>query len=72
MPPFTHRFCPVTKEASSLAKYKAAIYKFAWPEIQKLATMLERTMDMSISVSGETAFISTKQGDCEVNWEVLQ
>lgn len=61
-----------TQNRDELAKYKASIYKFAWPEIQKLATMLERTMDMSISVSGETAFINTKSGDCEVNWEVLQ
>ena len=61
-----------TQNQAELAKLDASVYKFAWPDVQGFAALLDRTMDISISVSGETAFISTKRGDCEVSWEVLQ
>ncbi len=61
-----------TQNRDELAKYKASIYKFNWPEVQQFAALLERTMDLSISISGETAYVSTKRGDCELSWEVLQ
>ena len=61
-----------TQNKDELVKYKASIYKFNWPEVQQFAKLLERTMDMSMSVSGETVYINAKQGDCEVSWETLQ
>ena len=61
-----------TQNKDELAKFNASIYKFAWPEVQKFAELLERTMDMALSISGETVFISASRGDCELTWEVLQ
>lgn len=61
-----------TQNQESISSLPASVYKFAWPEVQKFATLLERTMDMSISISGESAYISAKLGDCEVTWQVLQ
>ncbi|WP_319380395.1 YaeQ family protein [Thiomicrorhabdus sp.] len=50
----------------------ADIYRFDWNEIQTLAGMLERTMDFSVTLSGNSAYIATAKGECEVHWNVLQ
>ena len=48
------------------------VVRFDWNGIQALAKLVERTMDFSLTFSGETAYIATAKGDCEVHWEVLQ
>lgn len=48
------------------------VYRFNWNEIQAFAEMLERTMDFSVTISGNSAYIATAKGECEVHWEVLQ
>lgn len=48
------------------------VYRFAWQEIQAFTAMLERTMEMSVTVSGNSAYIATAKGECEVHWETLQ
>lgn len=51
---------------------KASVYKFDWQNIQTLAGLVERTMDISISITGDTAYIATEQGEAEVNWQTLK
>lgn len=51
---------------------KASVYKFDWENIQALAALVERTMDMSISITGDSAYIATESGECEVSWLALQ
>lgn len=51
---------------------KASVYKFEWEEIQALAALVERTMDMSVSITGDSAYVATEQGECEVGWVALQ
>ena len=51
---------------------KASVYKFEWDNIQALAAMVDRTMDMSVSITGDSAYVATEQGECEVGWVVLQ
>ncbi len=51
---------------------KASVYKFDWENIQVLAALVERTMDMSISITGDSAYIATESGECEVSWLALQ
>lgn len=48
------------------------VSRFNWEEIQTLAGMLERTMDMSVTISGNSAYFATAKGECEVHWETLQ
>ncbi|BBP44848.1 hypothetical protein THMIRHAS_02210 [Thiosulfatimonas sediminis] len=48
------------------------VYRFNWNEIQTFAQMLERTMDFSVTISGNSAYLATAKGECEVHWEVLQ
>ena len=49
-----------------------SVYKFEWEEIQALAELVQRTMDMSVSITGDSAYVATELGECEVGWEVLQ
>lgn len=49
-----------------------SVTRFVWPEIQALASLVERTMDFSVSISGDSAYVATERGECELNWQVLQ
>lgn len=72
-------YCFNTKAATwwkqgqnKLAALNASIYRFDWEEIQALAALVQRTMDMSITISGDSAYVATDQGECEVSLETLQ
>ena len=49
-----------------------SVYKFDWDEIQSLAALVQRTMDMSISITGDSAYVATESGECEVSWIELK
>lgn len=49
-----------------------SVYQYDWEEVQLLAALVQRTMDMSISFTGDTAYVATESGECEVNCKVLQ
>ena len=51
---------------------KAAVYRFQWREIQALAALAQRTMDVSVTITSDSAFIATELGECEVSWVTLQ
>lgn len=53
-------------------KLKASIYRINWTSICKFTEFLERTMSISITITGDSAFIATENGECEVTWEPLQ
>ena len=55
-----------------LKQLDASIYKFEWEEILELTKFVERTMDLSISLTGDSAYIATELGECEVSWQTLQ
>jgi len=40
--------------------------------IESLAALLQRTLDLSVTITGQSAFIASKDGEVEVNWQVLQ
>ena len=52
--------------------YDVSIYRLHHKEIAELASMLERTMDMSVTITGESAYVTTGLGELEVTWETLQ
>jgi len=49
-----------------------SVYRFQWQDIQSLAKLVERTMDMSVTISDSSAHVAAELGECEVNWETLQ
>ena len=52
-------------------KLNAEYFRFQWPDIQALAAMVERTMDISITITDDSAYISTEKGECEIPWAAL-
>ena len=52
---------------SGLAELPVSIVQLQWDEIQTLANMVERTMDFSITVSGDSAYVATAAGECELS-----
>ncbi len=55
-----------------LNKLSASVYQFQWEAIQTLAGLLERSMAMSVTIIGESAFVAAERGECEVSWRSLQ
>ena len=57
---------------SKFAMLSASIIQFDTDEIMALAKLVERTVTGSITVTGDSAFIATETGECEVHWVNLQ
>lgn len=60
------------KGRDDFARLNASVYRFDWPAIQLLAQRVQRTMDFSVMITGDSAYISMDQGECEVAWITLQ
>jgi uncharacterized protein YaeQ len=60
------------KNRGSLAGLSASIFQFQWDEIQALADKVERTMDVSITITENSAYVATERGECEVSLLALQ
>ena len=50
----------------------AAIFQLQWPHIQALAKLVQRTMDISVTITEESAYVATESGECEVSWVTLK
>ena len=57
---------------SKFAMLKASIFRFDLQSVKAFAALIERTMDVSITITGNSAFIAADLGECEVAWEPLQ
>jgi len=49
-----------------------SVFQFRWEQINALAAMAQRTMDMSVTITGDSAYIATESGECEVSWVALR
>jgi uncharacterized protein YaeQ len=59
----------------STAKFhdlKVEVLQMEWPQIQAMTKLIQRTMDFALTISEQTAFFSSEQGDCEISWVELQ
>jgi uncharacterized protein YaeQ len=54
------------------SKLKVSIKKFHWENIQSAAALLQRTMDFSVTITGDSAYLATESGECEIAWTTLQ
>lgn len=57
---------------NKINQLSASVYKFDWENIQALAAMVQRTMDISVSITGDSVYVATESGECEVNWVTLK
>lgn len=56
---------------SKLNLLNAEYYRFNWQEIQQLASLVQRTMDLSLTITENSAYFATESGECEVTWDKL-
>ena len=59
------------QDANKFKQLDASYYRFDWSDILSLAKFVERTMDFSVTITGDSAYIATKLGECEIPWQVL-
>ena len=49
-----------------------SVFQFDPATIQSLARLVQRGMNMSVTITGDSAFIAAEQGEVEVLWQVKQ
>ncbi|MFK7864500.1 MAG: YaeQ family protein [Pseudohongiellaceae bacterium] len=59
-------------EQPKLEGINAHISQLPWPELRLLAEMVERTMDVSVTISGDSVFVATAKGEVELTVKTLQ
>jgi len=57
---------------AKISKFNASIYRFEWPSIQSAAALIQRTMDFSVTITGDSAYLATDLGEQEISWQTLQ
>ncbi len=60
------------KGQTKFNKINACIVRFDWQSIQSLASLVERSMNLSVTITGDDAFITSDKGECEAHWKTLQ
>ena len=48
------------------------VFQFEWEKIQALSALVERTMQWSVTITGDSAYVATGLGECELSWLALQ
>ncbi len=60
------------QEHAKFNSLTAAIFQLQWSHIQALAKLVQRTMDISVTITEESAYVATESGECEVSWVTLK
>ena len=48
------------------------VYRLQWTDVQALAALVQRTMNFSITISDNSAYVAAELGETEIGWEVLK
>ena len=59
------------QSGSEIDATRIKVFRFDWDEICQLASLVQRTLQLSITVSGLSAFIAAESGSVEVVWQEL-
>ncbi len=57
---------------AKISRFNASVYRFDWSAIQTAAALLQRTMDVSVTITGDSAYLATESGECDISWLTLQ
>lgn len=49
-----------------------SVFQFQWKDVQALAALVQRTMDLSVTIAGDSVYVGAAAGACEVPWVPLQ
>lgn len=53
---------------SKFTQLNASYFRFEWEDTRKLASFVERSMDISVTISDQSAYVATSNGECEIPW----
>lgn len=59
------------KERKKALQLPLSVFQFDWDDMTALARMVERTMDMSITITGRSAYVTMGAGEREITWQQL-
>ena len=48
------------------------VYRLQWAEVQALAVLVQRTMNFSVTITGNSAYVAAELGQVAIGWEVLK
>ena len=57
---------------AKMSKFDAEIIRFDHSQISQITQMLARTMDLSVTITGQSAYVAGETGEVELHWQVLQ
>jgi len=57
---------------AQLAQLNAWVHRFSWDEVQALAAIIDRGVDLSLTLSGDSIYVASDLGECELILELLQ
>ncbi|MCG6201924.1 YaeQ family protein [Psychromonas antarctica] len=60
------------QSSSNFETLAVDVYQFDFTQIQTLAKLLKRSMDLSVTISGDSLYIAAELGECEVTCSALQ
>lgn len=60
-----------TQSANKMRTTTADFYQFDDKDIANLAGLIERSMQWSVTINDNSAYITSSQGECEVHWQKL-
>ncbi len=59
------------QDATKFKQLNATFFRFEWNDILTLGKLAERTMDFSVTITGNSAYVATNLGECEIPWQEL-
>ena len=60
------------QEQAKFSKLMVSVFQFQWENIQSLTLLVQRTMDLSVTITEDSAYIASGLGECEVSWMPLK
>ncbi len=57
---------------SKFGTLDADVYRIDHNNIQQLSQLISRTMDLSVTITGQSAYVAGDNGEVEVHWDLLQ
>lgn len=55
-----------------LAALSVDVYRYPWEQVQALAAIVDRGTDLSVTISGDSLFVASELGECELTLQLLQ
>ncbi|MBA3007760.1 MAG: YaeQ family protein [Proteobacteria bacterium] len=61
-----------TQGQAKFNELPVSVVQFPWESIQELAALVKRTMNLSVTITGDTAYVGAEDAECSVSWVSLQ